>query len=202
MSVFDLPGIWLASRSPRRRELLDQLGIRHQTLDIDTDESTRADESPAAYAERIALEKARAGLRMIEMQTLDSRPVLAADTCVILEEQILGKPVTPLRAHEMLRQLSGRQHQVMTAIAFMTPSQTLTALSVSEVRFAPLTAQQIDAYVSSGEPLDKAGGYAIQGAAAAFVTHLSGSYSGVMGLPLHEVYTLLGQLNHDHSHFD
>lgn len=195
-SIFDLPPIWLASRSPRRRELLDQLGIRHQPLDVDIDESVRPGESPPAYVTRIAREKAHAGLCITQQQFLEQRPVLAADTSVILGQQILGKPGTPDRARDMLELLSNREHEVMTAIAIATREQTLTSISVSQVRFTELSAAVIEAYVKSGEPLDKAGGYAIQGAAAAFISHLSGSYSGVMGLPLHDVYRLLGQLSH------
>ncbi len=193
-AIFNLPPVWLASRSPRRRELLDQLGIRHQPLDIDTDESVLPGEAPSAYVTRIAREKALAGVRIMQQQALEPRPVLAADTSVILDQQILGKPGTAEVAREMLERLSNRTHDVMTAIAIATQEQILTSISVSQVRFARLSTAVIDAYINSGEPLDKAGGYAIQGAAAAFISHLSGSYSGVMGLPLHDVYRLLGQL--------
>jgi len=185
-----LPEIILASASPRRAELLQQIGARFQLMPVDIDESLNPGESSIDFVMRLACEKARAGAQRAKLKSLDY-PVLGADTIVELEGEILGKPENPTQAREMLGKLSGKTHQVHTAIALVTHGPPLTALSTSVVEFGELTQADIEHYVDSGEPLDKAGSYAIQGVAAQFVKSLSGSYSGVMGLPLYETAQLL-----------
>ena len=181
--------LYLASRSPRRRELLQQLGVAFDELladapAADVDETPLAREEPAAYVVRLACAKAALGGRQAAARGLAPRPVLAADTTVVLDGEILGKPDNAAHAHRMLRRLSGRTHEVMTAVAIARQERTETALSVSTVEFREIDEAEIREYVATGEPLDKAGAYAIQGRAAAFVRVLNGSYSGVMGLPL------------------
>lgn len=191
--------IYLASRSPRRRELLHQIGIPFDTLlfrsgrrsDDDVDETPLANEEPDAYVRRLAQAKAEFGAELIRERHLLSQPVLAADTTVVLRDEILGKPESPAEAIEMLEKLSGSTHRVLTGVAVAFADRIEQALSVSEVRFRALTGEEIRRYVRSGEPMDKAGAYGIQGRAAAFVEHLSGSYTGVMGLPLFETAALL-----------
>ena len=191
--------IYLASRSPRRRELLKQLGVTFEVLlfreaerrGADIDESPQSGERPEDYVQRLAQTKATAGALYVAQRKLPIYPVLGADTTVALDGQILGKPSGEEEAVEMLRALSGRTHEVMTAVAICRQDTVNTRLSLSEVAFAPLSEQQIRAYVATGEPLDKAGAYAIQGRAAAFVRRLSGSYTGIMGLPLYETAELL-----------
>lgn len=191
-------GIYLASASPRRAELLALIGVAFEVLplgDFAVDETVHGREAPARYVKRLALAKARAGARAMQAHRLRLRPVLGADTTVCIGREILGKPgdaaAPALEAARMLRLLSGRTHRVLTAVALVAPGHERVVLSDSRVRFRHLTRAEIAAYVATGEPLDKAGGYAIQGAAAAFVSHLSGSYSGVMGLPLFETAQLL-----------
>ncbi|QEA12070.1 Maf family protein [Comamonas flocculans] len=194
--------IYLASQSPRRGRLLDQLGVRHLPLlpnapgDVAEDaeglEQVARGEAPATYVQRATGLKLDAAVARRERRGLAPAPILCADTTVALGREILGKPLDAQDAARMLASLSGREHRVLTAVALQVDGpRRLVALSVSRVRFAPLTARQIDAYVASGEPLGKAGAYAIQGAAAQHVRHLSGSYSGVMGLPLFETAQLL-----------
>jgi len=191
--------IYLASRSPRRRELLKQAGIAFDLLlmradmrrGVDVDETPLAGETPVAYVTRIAAAKADTGWRQVEMRKLPPNPVLAADTTVVLEGEILGKPDDALHAQEMLRRLSGRTHQVLSAIAVARKGHLDTALSTSTVEFRELEDGEIRRYAATGEPLDKAGGYAIQGRAAVFVRGIIGSYSGIMGLPLYETADLL-----------
>ncbi len=198
----DMRLLYLASQSPRRCELLAQIGIAHQVLslhhpgvaDFSVDETPHPGETPEAYVQRVCLEKARAGLAMRAARQLPDAPVLAADTSVILDGEILGKPDDDAHAAAMLRRLSGREHQVMTAIAVGYQDQLLLALSTSRVTFATLDDAAIAAYLASGEQRDKAGSYGIQGRAAAFITRLDGSYSGVMGLPLYETAALLRQI--------
>lgn len=197
--------LYLASRSPRRRELLKQIHVRFEPLLLrlamprgaDVDEVQHDGESPSAYVERIAREKAERGLEIAAQRHMLPRPVLAADTVVILDGELLGKPGDASTAATYLRRLAGREHEVRTAIALASGNANkpvlLHAVSVSRVRFAPMNEAQIGAYCGSGEPLDKAGGYAIQGAAAMYIEHLDGSYSGVMGLPLFETAQLLRQ---------
>lgn len=184
------PLIYLASRSPRRRELLRQIGVRHRLLDVAVDERAAAGESPSAYVLRVSQDKARAGLRALADG--ERLPVLAADTCVVADGRMLGKPADREQGLAMLRLLSGASHRVYTAVT-LGDGELASRLSVSEVSFRPLEEAEIAAYWASGEPLDKAGAYAIQGLAAQFVSELRGSYSGVMGLPLFETAELLRQ---------
>jgi septum formation protein len=185
MGVTDGIDIHLASQSPRRRALLAQIGVRHDVLGIEVDETPLAAEAPAEYVLRLALAKARAGHRL-----RPDRPVLGADTAVVQDDQILGKPRDRQDAADMLAQLSGREHRVLTAVALVGDREE-TRLSVSHVRFRPIDAAEAAAYWQTGEPADKAGGYAVQGMGALFVESISGSYSGVMGLPLFETGELL-----------
>ena len=194
------PRVYLASRSPRRRELLTQMGIRYEVLLLrdsldrhDVNESAHPDELPAAYVQRIALAKAELGWQRVIQRKLSQYPVLGADTCVTLDGEIFGKPGTIAAATSMLNKLSGHTHQVMTSVALIYRGQTQHLTSISEVTFRHLSSLEIEHYVGSGEALDKAGAYAIQGRAAMFVAHLNGSYSGVMGLPIFETATLLNQ---------
>jgi septum formation protein len=182
------PLLYLASRSPRRRELLLQMGVSHGLLDIEVDEGVRAGESPSDYVLRLSQDKAVAGLAACEGG--ENLPVLAADTTVVAAGRMLGKPADREEGLWMLRRLSGARHQVYTSVA-LDDGRLATRLSVSEVRFRPLSEAEIAAYWASGEPADKAGGYAIQGLAAQFISELKGSYSGVMGLPLFETAELL-----------
>lgn len=191
--------IYLASRSPRRRELLHQIGIAFEVLPLrhdlqhyaDIDETPLAGEVPNAYVMRIARAKAVAGWRQIMAHRLPHHPVLAADTTVVLDGEIIGKPDNEEHARILLQRLSGKAHQVLTAIAAAYADRIETALSTSTVEFRELGNDEISRYVTSGEPLDKAGAYAIQGRAAVFVRAMSGSYSGIMGLPLYEAAKLL-----------
>jgi septum formation protein len=178
--------LYLASRSPRRRELLAQLGVEHETLPADVDEVPRPGEHPARYVERIALAKAVAGREAAERPV----PVLGADTAVICDGRILGKPAGAEDAAAMLRLLSGREHQVLSAVVLIG-SRVQSALSETRVCFRRITADEAAAYWRTGEPRDKAGAYAIQGLGALFVERIDGSYSGVVGLPLFETARLL-----------
>jgi|SRR5688572_8732018 len=194
--------IYLASRSPRRRDLLAQIGVRFEPLlfrdgarrDPDTDESVLPGESPEDYVMRVTRQKVRAAWERVVMRRgLRRMPVLAADTTVALGEEIFGKPADREDAVRMLLALSGTQHRVFTAVAISMDERVEVALNVSAVTFAPLTEERIRAYADSGEPFDKAGAYAIQGRAGAFAERIEGSYSGVMGLPLFETCALLRQ---------
>ena len=195
-------GIYLASRSPRRRELLSQIGVRFHLLLFrarpgegpDVDEISMPGELPDLYVERMARAKAEAGWRRMLQRNLPFAPVLAADTTVALERKIFEKPVDRRQAAEMLASLSGHTHEVLTAVALKQDDWMESALSRSEVRFKTLSAREIEQYVATGECDDKAGAYAIQGRAARFVIELRGSYSGVMGLPLYETAELLEKL--------
>jgi septum formation protein len=180
--------VYLASGSPRRRELLLQIGVAFRVIRPQVDETPLDAEAPDDYVARLAGAKAAAGWLL--RATLDA-PVLAADTAVILDGAILGKPIDRRDGESMLQQLSGRSHEVLTAVAVKTPAQVLTRLSRSSVTFRPLAPGEVRAYWDTGEPGDKAGGYAVQGRAALFIAHLSGSFSGVMGLPLFETAELL-----------
>ena len=195
-------GIYLASRSPRRRELLAQIGVRFHLLLFrsrageppDVDETPLANEAPDTYVERMARAKAEAGWRRMLQRNLPQSSVLAADTTVALDGRIYGKPANRQEAAQMLEQLSGHTHEVLTAVALKHEDWLQSALSRSEVRFKKLSAREIEQYVASGEADDKAGAYAIQGRAARFIVELRGSYSGVMGLPLYETAQLLDEL--------
>ena len=185
--------IYLASCSPRRRELLAQLAIPFEPLSIDIPEHQQPGEGPGDYVLRLAAAKARAGLVVIHAQPLPARPVLGADTAVVIDGQILGKPVGRSDGLAMLRRLSGSEHQVYSGIALATESDTGTALSVSRVQFSTLSEHAIQDYWDTGEGSDKAGCYAVQGRAAEFIQRIDGSYSGIMGLPLFETANLLGR---------
>jgi septum formation protein len=190
--------IYLASKSPRRRELLKQIGvhfellmIREQSLRIDVDETPLRGEAPSVYVERITRMKADAGERAMRERKLAVRPVLSADTTVTCDGEILGKPRDFADAKRMLSLLSDRTHEVLTAVAVSAHGETHFALSTSKVTFAALSEPDIKRYLETGECLDKAGAYGIQGHAAKWISRIDGSYSGVMGLPLHETTTLL-----------
>jgi len=189
--------IYLASQSPRRRQLLEQLGVAYQLLLPDSDEDAEAleavlpREAPMAYVRRVTQLKLDAALARLQRRGLALAPVLCSDTTVALGRQILGKPTDADDAARMLRALSSTTHRVLTAVALGTLQQRHSAVSVSRVRFAPMSAAQIRAYVATGEPMGKAGAYAVQGLAAAHIAHISGSYSGIMGLPMFETAELL-----------
>lgn len=189
--------IYLASQSPRRRQLLEQLGVRHELLLPDDGEDTEGieavlpGEAPARYVQRVTALKLDAALQRLKRRGLPDAPVLCSDTTVALGRAIYGKPADPADAARMLRELSGRTHRVLTAVALQKGRKRLTALSESRVTFAALAPAQIRDYVAGGEPLGKAGAYAVQGRAAAYISHISGSYSGIMGLPMHETAQLL-----------
>jgi septum formation protein len=191
--------IYLASQSPRRRELLDQLGVRHEPLlagpeeDVEALEATRAGELPAAYVERVTRAKLHAAQQRRRARGLPAAPILCADTSVALGRRILGKPVDALDALTTLRLLSGRTHRVITAVALAGARSERLALSVSSVRFAPIGEAELARYVAGGQPFGKAGAYAIQGDAARWIARIAGSYSGIMGLPLYETAVLLRQ---------
>ena len=189
--------VWLASQSPRRAQLLQQIGVAHRLLlpdpaeDAEALEAERPGELPAAYVQRVTRAKLQAALLRLRRRGDPPAPILCADTTVALGQRILGKPADAAQARAMLQALSGRTHRVLTAVAVHDGRRSRAALQVSHVRFAPLPAAAIDAYVASGEPFGKAGAYAIQGAIAAWVAHIDGSHSGIMGLPLCETALLL-----------
>lgn len=188
----NFPAIYLASRSPRRRELLQQMAVDFAVMAADIDESVLVGEQPLDYVRRIAIEKAAAALALTSDH---SKPVLAADTAVIVDGKIFGKPVNDDDARHMLKQLSGNTHQVMTAVAMSRGQQTLSDVSISEVSFATLSEADIDWYIQTGEGQDKAGAYAVQGLGAIFIEQIRGSYSGIMGLPIRETGLLLKQMD-------
>ena len=194
--------VYLASKSPRRQDLLRQIGLGFQVFlmressgrDADVDEMVGATEPARDYVARVAELKAATGWLRMRQRRMPEHPMIGADTSVILDGEVLGKPSDADQAKRMLAALSGREHEVLTAVAVAWQEHIATALSHSRVRFRTLSDGEIERYVASGEPTDKAGGYAIQGRAAVFVTRLEGSYSGVMGLPLAETAELLGRL--------
>ena len=183
--------IILASASPRRRELLDQINIKAIVQAVDIDESQKQDEPVNEFVERLAMEKAQRGFDTIINE--DALPVLGSDTVVEIDGVILGKPENRQHAKEMLQQLSGKKHKVHTSVAIVTKDRSIIATSSSQVHFKSLQLQEIESYLASAEADDKAGAYAIQGIAAQFVENINGSYSGVMGLPLYETVELLKQ---------
>lgn len=187
--------IVLASASPRRRQLLEQIGVRHRVHPVTVDEDRLPAESPQDYARRLALAKADAAWN--ELGGAGGRLVLGADTTVSVDDETFGKPRDDRDAARMLARLSRNTHQVTTAVAAVLEGERAVRTSISHVRFRALTLDEIEAYVSSGEPGGKAGAYAIQGLAAVFVEHIEGSYSGVMGLPLFETAGLLGDYGYD-----
>lgn len=190
--------VYLASQSPRRSQLLDQLGVRHELLLPDKGEDTESmeawlpGETPARYVRRVTGLKLDSALLRLECRDLPPAPVLCSDTTVALGRVIYGKPADAGDAARMLRELSGTTHRVLTAVAVQKGRKRVEALSDSRVTFAVMTPAQIRRYVESGEPMGKAGAYAVQGRAAAHISHMSGSYSGIMGLPMHETAQLLG----------
>lgn len=193
--------VYLASQSPRRLELLRQIGLapvvlplRHAQPRADVDETPLAGERAPDYVRRLARMKVEAGMRALVGRRLPAMPVIAADTTVTLDGLILGKPESDAEAADMLRRYSGRTHSVLTAVGVAYLDHVAIAVSESEVTFKALSEAEIAAYVASHEPYDKAGGYGIQGRAALFVAHISGSYSGIMGLPVHETGELLRSL--------
>lgn len=179
----------LASQSPRRRELLARLGVAFGLIDVDVPEQRAPGEPAEDYVRRVAREKAGAGL--LEVVGVPGAVVLGADTEVVLDDEVFGKPRDSDDAAAMLRRLSGRTHAVISAVSLVSAGREAQAVCISQVSFAPLDEREIAAYVASGEPMGRAGAYAIQGGAERFVRRLEGSFSGVMGLPLHETATLL-----------
>lgn len=192
--------IYLASKSPRRQELLNQIGIRFTVLDVpaqDTansdmvDETVLSNENAADYVNRLSRDKADCAWQFLVSENLARYPVLAADTTVVLDKLILGKPRNRAEAHNMIERLSGKTHQVLTSVAIKNGKFFSQILQTSSVTFAELSSGNIEAYIDTTEPYDKAGGYGIQGLAGKFIKHIEGSYSGIMGLPLYETTGLL-----------
>jgi septum formation protein len=191
--------IWLASKSPRRAELLTGMNVPFEVLQFTDDAGTQYEvdervfpgEAPRDYVRRVALDKALHALSYLRARDLPERPLLSADTTVALGDRILGKPADAAEAREMLAALSGQDHEVLTAVVVIDGHDIRQALSVSRVRFMPLDAETIERYVASGEPFDKAGSYGIQGHAGVFVAEMQGSFTGIMGLPVHETASLL-----------
>jgi septum formation protein len=189
--------VWLASQSPRRAQLLLQIGVAHELLapdpheDAEALEAVRPAEVPAAYVRRVTRAKLLAALARLQRRGAPPAPILCADTTVALGRRILGKPADAAEAQAMLRSLSGRTHRVLTAVAVHDGRRIHAALNVSHVRMAQMPPASIDAYVAGGEAFGKAGAYAIQGSIAAWIEHIDGSHSGIMGLPLYETARLL-----------
>lgn len=183
--------LYLASASPRRQELLRQVGIAFEAMPSGIEEARRPGESPRDYVRRVAADKARRVFRQVEERRMPPRPVLGADTEVVIDDEILGKPRDRAHATAILRRLSGKSHTVLTAISVMTLAGEYGAISESRVTFAPLSETEVQDYLETGEADDKAGAYAIQGRAALFIARLEGSFSGVMGLPLYELHATL-----------
>ncbi|WP_199524293.1 nucleoside triphosphate pyrophosphatase [Pseudoalteromonas sp. bablab_jr011] len=181
--------IYLASASPRRKELLSQLGVEFSQFSVDADESQFPNESPRHYVERLAKLKAQSGVAM----GYTDRPVLGSDTVVVIDDTALGKPLDIADFVATMQRLSGRTHQVMTAVAIADTQHVKSCLVITDVTFKQLSDDEIDAYWHSGEPHDKAGGYGIQGQGGRFVSHISGSYFAVVGLPLYETEQLLNE---------
>jgi septum formation protein len=195
------PVLYLASKSPRRQALLHQLDIEYETLllreaagrERDVVEATLGAEPASHYVERMARTKAQVGWERMQNRKLAERPVLGADTEVVLDGEVFGKPRNADDATRMIKRLSGRSHQVLTAVALHHAKGTDVEVSISRVTLRRLGAAEVERYVATGEPFDKAGGYAVQGLAAAFISRLEGSYSGVVGLPLYETAALLAR---------
>ncbi|KIF81113.1 Maf family protein [Noviherbaspirillum autotrophicum] len=193
--------IYLASKSPRRRELLRQIGVEFELLLLrdhsprgpEVSEEVLPGEKAEDYVVRVTREKVEYSAKTMLWRRLPMRPILAADTTVVVDGRILGKPADPAEASAMLKQLSGRTHQVLTSVALLHDDQTLQVTQTSHVTFAPLSDTMLHAYCATPEPYDKAGGYAVQGLAAVFIETITGSYSGIMGLPLRETAQLLQQ---------
>lgn len=187
--------LYLASRSPRRKELLQQIGVVFEVMDVEIDESQQEGENPFDYVSRLALSKAKKA--WLSLNAESKAVVLGADTCVVIDDRILGKPRDKSDAIDMLQSLSGRSHEVYTGVAVVknVPDNYSVQVNVTKVKFKPLIHSECVSYWNTGEPTDKAGGYAIQGYAAAFIEYIEGSYSGVMGLPLYETAIMLTDMN-------
>jgi len=188
----NFPSIYLASNSPRRRELLTQIGVDFSVLSVDVDERRFENESPVDYVQRVAIAKAKAGWDSVDIT--NKKPVLGSDTSVVLANDVLGKPTSEDNAKAMLQRLSGQCHKVLTAVAIVTEEKVWVELNTSKVTFAELTQDDINWYLSTQEGVDKAGGYAVQGLAAIFIEKIEGSYSAIMGLPLRETALLLTRI--------
>ncbi len=196
------PSVYLASKSPRRQELLRQIGVEFEELLLreasgrrrDIVETPRKDEAPLEYVKRVARTKASVAWHQMGRRGLPPKPILAADTEVVVDGTVFGKPKDVDDAVSMLERLSGRVHDVITAVAARWNAQIVMAVSTSHVTFRALSREEIERYVATGEPFDKAGAYAVQGRAAIFISRIEGSYSGVMGLPLHETAEILGKI--------
>lgn len=194
--------IYLASQSPRRAELLAQIGVPFQQFAVDIDETPQVGESPEALVQRLAMEKARAGWQRLTISESELAPVLGSDTVVVCNGEALGKPKDKAEGMAMLQALSQAPHQVLTAVALVDAEGQQVILNTSTVQFRALSEQEKERYWHTGEPADKAGGYGIQGAAAVFIEHISGSYSGVMGLPLYETAQLLARSGVEYWHYE
>ena len=189
------PVIYLASQSPRRRDILRQIGVPHAVVSVNVEEKPHLHEAPSDYVQRLAREKALAGLAVIQANSGLIKPVLGADTIGVCDGRILEKPRDATHAAEMLRQLAGNTHQVLTAVALAVKSKVAVQMSITDVVFRPLSAVEIERYWQTGEPQDKAGGYAIQGFGAVFVEQIRGSYSGVVGLPIEQTIKLFDEFS-------
>jgi septum formation protein len=192
LSIKKQAQIYLASNSPRRQELLQQMGVEFKVISQFAEEKHQLNETPEDFVSRLAMAKASDGLARLNKQNI---PVLGSDTAVILDGRILGKPTDREEAIEMLLSLSNRSHQVLTAVALKNEFQSAQLISTTEVSFAKLTPEMCENYWQTGEPIDKAGSYGIQGRGALFIHHINGSYSGVMGLPIYETRMLLQKFN-------
>jgi septum formation protein len=192
--------VYLASQSPRRRQLLEQIGMRYELLlatpeeDVESLETVLPGEAPLAYVKRVTQLKLEAAVRRMKQRGLPNAPVLCADTTVALGRDILGKPQNAADALRILKTLSGQTHRVLTAVALSSGRRRWTDVSISKVSFAPMKLAEIKKYIATGEPMGKAGAYGIQGAAAAYISQIKGSYSGIMGLPLFETSQLIKQI--------
>lgn len=189
--IDQLPAIYLGSTSPRRQELLRQIGVNFIAVEPNVVEEKLTDETPQEMVERLAIAKAENVLQKINQQP--PRPVLSADTIVVIDNKVLGKPKNEEDALRMLSLLSNRTHEVLTAVALIDQGQVAIRLSKSEVTFSTITPEEAKKYWATGEPQDKAGAYAIQGMASIFIENINGSYSGIMGMPLYETYSLLSR---------
>jgi nucleoside triphosphate pyrophosphatase len=197
-----MTNLYLASQSPRRGELLSQIGVQYQRLSVDVEECQGCGELPSEYVQRLAVDKSAAGWRELQRASLPIAPVMGADTIVVLDGQVLEKPSNEAEAVAMLARLSGRVHQVFTAVALTSTGAQEVVVCSTEVTFTRISESQARDYWQTREPKDKAGGYGIQGAGAVFVENLAGSYSGVVGLPLFETQQLLNQFDVSVWQFD
>ena len=192
--------VYLASQSPRRRQLLEQIGVRHELLlatpeeDAESLELVLPNEAPLTYVKRVTQLKLEAAVQRMKQRGLPNAPVLCADTTVALGRSILGKPENAADALRILKMLSGQTHRVLTAVALASGRKRVSAVSISQVTFAPMSLAVMKNYIATGEPMGKAGAYGVQGAAAAYISQIKGSYTGIMGLPLHETAQLLKQI--------